>query len=297
MYALDFQHKVSNHQKVALGKRVVVVGGGSAGLDAARVAMKVGAKDVRLLCLESRDLDCKDRMLATNYEIEQAEKEGLEIHPGLGVSKIVVEGGKVVGLETPCCTSVRNEYGKFEPQYSKKAVERFPADSVLIAIGLKPNAEFFPELEKSKTGNIKVKSISMETSMPGVFAGGDVMNGPTDVIVAIDSGKEAAISIDRFISGKDLKEGRQVKVRPYPRVPRDETKKRDLEFKNEIEAFTEAGRCFNCGECGEALQKGLQTPCVSACPAHSIYFRNLWDATPKTGTYTVGWEGEINKFE
>jgi Fe-S-cluster-containing dehydrogenase component len=113
--------------------------------------------------------------------------------------------------------------------------------------------------------------------------------------VAIDSGKQAAISIDRFLRGVDMREGRQVKVRPYPRVPRDETKKRDLEFEDIAAAITEAQRCFNCGECGEALEKGLQTPCVSTCPAHCIYFRNLWEATPKTGTYTIGWIGEISK--
>lgn len=129
----------------------------------------------------------------------------------------------------------------------------------------------------------------METSMPGVFAGGDVMNGPTDVVVAVDSGKEAAISIDRYLRKVDMREGRQVKVRPYPRVPRDEPKKRDIELESEEAAITEADRCFNCGECGEALEKGLQTPCVSACPARSIYFRNLWEATPKTGTYTIGY--------
>jgi len=140
IYALDFLNRVNSGGSVSLGDRVAVIGGGAAAIDAARVCLRRGAKEVHLVCLESRDLNCKDRMLAQAYEIEEAAKEGLIIHPSLGPKKILTKNGKVAGLETIICTSVREADGTFAPKYAEGPTPTIEADTIVVAIGQKPEA-------------------------------------------------------------------------------------------------------------------------------------------------------------
>jgi len=89
----------------------------------------------------------------------------------------------------------------------------------------------------------------------------------------------------------DLKEGRSVKFRLLNGAPLEAASvERVVDIPDEKAAIAEAMRCFNCGTCGEALDRGFQTACVSACPAHCIYFRDVWETTPRTGTYTLAQE-------
>lgn len=288
IYALDFLNRMNSGGSVSLGDRVAVIGGGAAAIDAARVCLRRGAKEVHLVCLESRDLNCKDRMLAQAYEIEEAEKEGLIIHPSLSPNKILTKNGKVAGLETIICTSVREADGTFAPKYAEGPTPTIEADTIVVAIGQKPEAAAFKEVDKDLAETITVDGFTLKTSIEGVFAGGDVVSGPSDVIGAIAAGKEAAISIERYLTGTDLKEGRSIKFRLLNGAPLEAASvKRVVDIPDEKVAIAEATRCFNCGTCGEALEKGFQTACVSACPAHCIYFRDVWGVTPKTGTYTL----------
>jgi len=288
IYALDFLNRVNSGGSVSLGDRVAVIGGGAAAIDAARVCLRRGAKEVHLVCLESRDLNCKDRMLAQAYEIEEAAKEGLIIHPSLGPKKILTKNGKVAGLETIICTSVREADGTFAPKYAEGPTPTIEADTIVVAIGQKPEAAAFKEVDKDLAETITVDGFTLKTSIEGVFAGGDVVSGPSDVIGAIAAGKEAAISIERYLSGTDLKEGRSIKFRLLNGAPLEAASvKRVVDIPDEEVAIAEATRCFNCGTCGEALEKGFQTACVGACPAHCIYFRDVWGITPKAGTYTL----------
>jgi NADPH-dependent glutamate synthase beta subunit-like oxidoreductase len=267
---------------------VAVIGGGAAAIDAARVCLRLGAKEVHLVCLESRDLTCKDRMLAQACEIEEAEEEGLIIHPGLGPKKILTKNGKVAGLDTVLCTSVREIDGTFAPEYAEGPSPTVEADTVVVAIGQAPEAGAFKELDKDQGGTIRVDGFSLQTSVEGVFAGGDVVSGPSDIIGAIAAGKEAAVSIERHLSGKDLKEGRSVNFRLLNGAPLEAASiNRVMDIADEEVAIAEATRCFNCGTCGEALDTGFQTACVSACPAHCIYFPDTWRITEKTGTFTL----------
>lgn len=288
IYALDFLDQVSSGGSVSLGDRVAVIGGGAAAVDAARVCLRLGAKEVHLVCLESRDLECKDRMLAQAYEIEEAEKEGVIIHPSQGPREILTANGRVAGLETIICTSVREADGTFAPEYAEGPSPTIEADTIVVAIGQKPEAAAFKEVDKDLTESLRVDGFTLKTNIEGVFAGGDVVSGPSDVIGAIATGKEAAISIERYLSGTDLREGRSIKFRLLNGAPLETASvKRVVDIPDEQVAIGEATRCFNCGTCGEALQKGFQTACVSACPAHCIYFRDVWGITPKTGTYTL----------
>ena len=288
VYALDFLDRVSSGGSVSLGNQVAVIGGGAAAIDAARVCLRFGAKKVHLVCLESRDLTCKDRMLAQACEIEEAEEEGLTIHPGLGPKKILTKNGKVAGLDTVLCSSVREADGTFAPEYDEGPSPTIEADTIVVAIGQKPEAAAFKELDKDQAQTIRVDGFTMQTSLEGVFAGGDVVSGPSDIIGAIAAGKEAAVSIERYLSGRDLKQGRSVKFRLLNGAPLEAASvNRTLDIADEEVAVAEATRCFNCGTCGQALDTGFQTACVSACPAHCIYFPDTWGITAKTGTYTL----------
>jgi heterodisulfide reductase subunit A len=288
IYALDLLNRVNSGRSVSLDERVAVIGGGAAAIDAARVCLRRGAKEVHLVCLESRDLECKDRMLAQACEIEEAETEGLIIHPSLGPKRVLTKNGKVTGLETVVCTSVREADGTFAPKYAEGPAPTIEADTIVVAIGQKPEAAAFKELDKDLADTITVDGFTLRTNVEGVFAGGDVVSGPSDVIGAVAAGKKAAVSIDRYLSGMDLKEGRSIEFRLLNGAPLEAASvKRLVSVPDEKVAVAEAGRCLNCGTCGEALEKGFQTACVSACPAHCIYFRDVWETTPKTGTYTL----------
>jgi heterodisulfide reductase subunit A-like polyferredoxin len=235
------------------------------------------------MCLETRDLTSKDRMPAHDWEIEETEEEGTIIHGSVGPKRILVEDGKIAGVETRRCSSVYDEDGKFAPQFTGEAGPTIEGDTVIIAIGQRPDLTGFEALEKTPWGTIKTDELTLETSIPGVFAGGDIVSGPASVIEAVNHGNEVAISIDRYLNGQDVKEGRgwDPKIvsfpeeRVYERVERAEILKRDplervrgfdeIEYGFDEETVVrEASRCLACAICSECMQ------CVAACKAEAI---------------------------
>jgi len=285
IYVLDFLKRVNFGADVKLGNRVAVIGGGNAAIDAARVAKRQGAKEVHLVCLECTDLTSKDRMPAQDYEIQEAAKEGVVIHPCLGPKQFLVKDGKVTGFETIVCTSVREEDGTFLPKYGGPAAT-IEADTVIVAIGQAPDKEAFKEIDKDKA--VKVDGFSFATSREGVFAGGDVVSGPSDIIGAIGAAKEAAISIDRYLRGVDTREDRIINFRLVNGAPlAKSTKQGAVATLDEKLALAEARRCLNCGTCEAGLDNGRQPACVSACPAHALYYHDMWVLTPKKVMYKL----------
>ena len=265
IYALDFLNKINSGAEVEMGNRVLVIGGGSVAVDAARVSLRLGAKEVHLICLETRDLTSRDRMPAQDLEIEQAEEEGTIIHPSLGPGKIVTEGDKVAGIETLVCTSVLDSEGKFAPEFSGGAGPHIEADTVIVAIGQRPDEKGFAEVDRGPSGIIKVDKTTLETNLEGVFAGGDAVSGPADVIAAVAAGKQGAISIELYFAGMDVKESRPLPLKAIEEVPKEglkqegrqtmpvlEPEKRqdfvevELGFDKEM-ATKESKRCLNCG--------------------------------------------------
>ena len=208
-YALDFLKKVNSGIKVKMGKKVAVIGGGSVAIDAARVALRLGAAEVHLICLECRDLSSKDRMPAQSREILEAEAEGVIIHPSQGISRILTRNEKASGVETMTCLSVRGDDGSFAPKYDHCTLSSIEADSVILAIGQTVDKTNLSGGLKYSGGILAVDAISLETNLKGVFAGGDVVSGAADIVSAISAGKQAAISIDRYLRGVDLKKDRQ----------------------------------------------------------------------------------------
>ena len=292
IYALDFLTQVNSGMRVGLGARVIVIGGGSTAIDSARVSRRLGAREVHVVCLESRDLTCKDGMLAEDWEIEEAEEEGVIIHPCLGPRRLLSKDGRLTGIETITCTSVREEDGTFAPKYCEDPAPTIEGDTVIVAIGQKADVTAFGETEKGSEGTIRTDEVTLGTNVSGVFAGGDVVSGPADVITAIAAGKEAALSIDRYLRGLDLTEGRPATAKRMAEVSKGSVIKRNrlsmpvLEPRERVGSFAEvtlglderaaieeARYCFSCGVCMGKLDVGILPACAAACPSHCISFR------------------------
>ncbi len=271
------------------GRRVTVIGGGNVAMDVARTARRQGGQ-VTIICLETRD-----EMPASPWEVAEAEQEGIRILHRLGVKEIVAPQGRVSGLVLKAVERVFDEQGRFAPTYREEETTRRETDVVILAIGQKTNLSFLTEadgIRLTPRGLIEADPETLATSRAGVFAGGDVTTGPFIAIAAVAAGREAAESIDRYLSGRDLREDREFPLRPLPKgegnwaplPPKSARKPRarmpelplaewtkgfteiNLGFSEE-QARSEAERCINCGVCSECLQ------CVAACQAGAIDHR------------------------
>jgi len=262
---VEFLKKINLGEKFRLdNKKVVVIGGGNAAVDAARSALRLGAGEVTILYRRS-----PQEMPAIKSEITAAEKEGVKFHYLAAPLKIVSSNGKIEGLECVCM-----RLGEYDKSGRRKPVpvdgsEFFiPADCVVSSIGQLPDLSFLPSyINRTGWGGIWINYRTLATSKEGVFAGGDVVTGPATVVEAIALGKKAAISISRYLRGEPLERPTEVKRKYFgidelaevepsqerrvkmPCLPLEERKKGfqeiDLGFGQE-EALREARRCLRC---------------------------------------------------
>jgi CO/xanthine dehydrogenase FAD-binding subunit len=248
-YALEYLRRVNSGERVALGKRVIVIGGGSVAIDVARTARRLGSKDVHIVCLETRDLASRDRMPALDPEIALAEEEGIVIHPRLGVRKIVAENGKAVGIDTKQCMSVRETDGRFNPQFDESsAAMRIHGESIVVAIGQVDDQTLRTGEKGGESGRI--------------FSGGDMDSGPSTVIQAVASAQKTVRDIEDFLSGgtAEIDAGESEYAEScFESIPRAES--RELSVAERVERIdvedvpglqmgeveTEARRCVSCG--------------------------------------------------
>lgn len=322
--AVEFLLNVNQGFRVDLGERVVVVGGGNvaldaartalrevaehrpvsapggmpdaggvpaaatAALDAARAAVRLGARDVTVVALESRD-----EMPAAEFEIEEAELEGIRIEHRRGPHRVAGDG-HVTGLETLDVTRVFGPDGRFDPQFAAGTERTIPCDSVILAVGQAPDLSWLgPDdgIDTTPRGTVAVDAETLATSAPDVYAGGDVAFGPRSLIDAIADGRRAAASIHRQLTGADRRpevapRGRRaLPIVTVPRarddwdaVPRVEVPavpsgrrigapEVELGY-SEAQARTEAGRCLQCFD-NIVLEPELCilcAGCVDICP-------------------------------
>ncbi|MGD8505121.1 MAG: FAD-dependent oxidoreductase [Candidatus Bathyarchaeota archaeon] len=196
LHAIDLLRQVNLQRQPRLGERVGVVGGGNTAMDVARTALQLGAKEVNILYRRSRE-----EMPASPLEVEEAERNGVKIHFLLMPRKILEKDKQVTAVE---CIRMRlgspDESGRRRPIPIKGSKFTMELDTILLAIGELPDIFFLPEMvEVTEWNTIAVDPLTLETSMPGVFAGGDVVSGPASVIEAIAAGKRAAASIHRYL--------------------------------------------------------------------------------------------------
>jgi heterodisulfide reductase subunit A len=283
-YVLDFLGRVNSGAKVKLGSKVAVIGGGNAAVDAARVIRRLGVEKVTVLYRRSRA-----EMPALPSEVEQMEREGVTIQFLATPIEILSEANRVTGIRC-----ARMEMGEADARGRRRAMVvegsefTVDADNVIMAIGQSVDKSALPEgLAFTDMGTLDVDPVTLQTNIDGVFAGGDVVSGPADVILAIASGRKAARSLQAYLRGEEVKAEAGGKVEKLSKEEVAEAKKRfgsrnrverrkpDLEKRvsdfEEVElayspeeAQQEAGRClasaiqgcFECGECKEACEAG-----------------------------------------
>lgn len=265
-FGLDFLVDVNNYILERPGSDVVVVGGGNVAMDVAITAKRLGVPSVKMLCLEPRNA-----MPANQEEIDRALEEEVEIINGWGPHHIVREGDQVVGIEFKRCTRVLDETGRFNPVYDEQDIIRLDADIILMAIGQRADLSFLDGTYKIETERGRITAgEDNSTNVPGIFVGGDVTTGPATVIAAIASGKNTALSVNRYLKGETLpvelaaqeRESKKAGLHGFNPQYRSCTKaveqallptheramdKEDLDGISLQETCGEAGRCFNCG--------------------------------------------------
>jgi NADPH-dependent glutamate synthase beta subunit-like oxidoreductase len=245
--ALEFLINTNAGFSVDVGEKVIVIGGGNVAMDAARTALRAaayeeasgefepdehrgamteafdvartakraGATDVTVVALESRE-----EMPADDFEIEEAEVEGIGFLHRRGPSAIVVEDGKVAGLDTIGVISVFDEEGRFSPVFDQDDTNVVEADTVILAIGQSVDVDALSGVELSPRGTIATDPETMEASLPGVYSGGDAAFGPRTLIVAIAEGRTAAASIHKQFTGEVPEErpGQMVQLQQFHRL-------------------------------------------------------------------------------
>ncbi len=262
MDGATFLRNVSLGQKVNLGNKVLVVGGGNVAIDSARVALRLGARDVTLVYRRTRA-----EMPASAEEVEAALEENIKTVFLANPVKISREGGC---LKVTCNRMELGEpdaSGRRRPVVIKGADFSMEFDSVIEAIGQVPDIPAQLGVKVGKGGTIEVDEQTLATNKPGVYAGGDVVLGPASVIEAIAQGRQAARAMDKYLGGSgDISEvlsqkrlitayvgkDTQFQDKKQPVMPALPVEKRCHDFAEvelgyeEREAINEAKRCFNC---------------------------------------------------
>jgi heterodisulfide reductase subunit A-like polyferredoxin len=281
---VKFLRDVSLGDLKTLKGNVVIVGGGDVAIDAARSALRLGAKKVSILYRRTHA-----EMPAREEEIEDALEEGVDIQFLMAPVEVVERGGKVVGLKC-----IKMELGEPDKSGRRRPVpiegSEFVVDTDVIipAIGQKTDTTFLKDskdIELDRWNNIKVDPISFETTKKGVFAGGDAQTGASIAISAVAAGREAAVSIKRYLNSEDLTKGREpvempqenfysikkdiqkVKRAKMSRISTEDRKKGFTEVEqglSEAAAVADAQKCLNCMVCCECLE------CVKVCKAEAV---------------------------
>jgi NADPH-dependent glutamate synthase beta subunit-like oxidoreductase len=332
---IDFLLNVNLGYRFTIGKKVLVIGGGNVAMDVARSAarevlrqhaggvetfepsqgnmdavaaremmdvslsaLRLGAQEVHLVCLETRE-----EMPAALEEIEEAEEEGIIIHPGLGPKEIIGENGRAVALEVLKTKSVFDANRRFNPTFYDNSETRLACDTIIMAIGQAPNLQFLSSedgVEISPRGLVAVNPQTLMTSVAGVFAGGDCVFGPRLIIDSVADGKRAAVGIDEFLRGNDhVAPIVEVEVLERHRMPLDlldllrpqipmlplnrRTGVTEVEIGFDAEsAMAEARRCLHCwvntvfeGTPEDGTSCILCGGCVDVCPENCLELVSL----------------------
>lgn len=183
-------------------------------LDVAREAIRKGVPEVHMYCLENLD-----EIPAAREEIEEAEREGIRLHTRFGPKRILGEEGKVTGIELVKCGRVFDENRRFNPQFIEGSEETVFCDTVVLAIGQAADLNWIcPEdnLKVTPRGTIQTDPVTLATSRPDIFAGGDLAFGPRIIITAIAEGQRAARSIAKYLTGRAPQPARKARATIYP---------------------------------------------------------------------------------
>ncbi|MFX1296891.1 MAG: FAD-dependent oxidoreductase [Promethearchaeota archaeon] len=199
LWGLDFLKKVNLGEEVKVTDNIIVIGGGNVAIDVALTAQRLGAKNIQLTCLE-----CREEMPAHDWEIQKAIDEGITLNCSWGPKKITDTNGEVSKVEFIHCDSVFDDDDLFNPIFDESNKKSIETDMVIMAIGQIPDLSVLgseSNIKISTEGLIQIKEETFETNIPGIFAGGEVISSPGSVVDAIEMGRKAATSIDKYLEG------------------------------------------------------------------------------------------------
>lgn len=277
LLGVDFLRQVNAGENVKVGDRVAVIGGGNTAMDAARTALRLGAKEVSIVYRRT-----EAEITAALEEIQEAREEGINFLMLTSPKSFYGKNGRLAQLEC-----LQNELGEPDTSGRRRPVAiagseyLLEVDTAIMAVGQAPETGWASDMgiATGRGGVLVANPDTLATGMPGVFAGGDAVTGPATVIDAIAAGKKAARSIECYLQGKDLSESIEQlkeivpipeepveavgKIRPEANHVAPETRTGNFEevayCLSQDEAHSEANRCLNCSACSECLE------CVKVC--------------------------------
>ena len=266
--AVDFLREAGAKENFALEGDVVVVGGGNVAIDAARISSRCTDAKISMFCLETRE-----KMPASNEEIEEALEEGIKLNCGWGPKEILEEDGHVSGVVFKKCTRVFDAQGRFSPEYDENDTVTVPCRHVIFSVGQAIDWGHMLDnlhVELRPNGSALANKLTCQTSEPDIFVGGDVYTGPKFAIDAIAAGREGAVSLHRYVHehctltiGRNRRDfieldKTNIKVEAYDSSSRQIPPKADVKeqaktFRDLSQSLTEeqvkkeTSRCLSCG--------------------------------------------------
>ena len=304
MAGVDYVKQVNLGTAAPLRGNVVVIGGGNIGADIARTAIRQGADNVHLYCLEAYDempMGEEDRMLC--------EEDGIVIHAGWGQTEIMTEDGKCSGIRFRKCVSVKNAEGRFDPKFDDDTTTEEECQTVLFCIGQRVDWKELlagTKVEFNRNGTAVADPVTLQTAEPDIFVGGDAYLGQKFVVDALATGREGAVSLHRFVNeGQSLtihrntrqftplnKDDILLEPEAFKKPKRavkgiDKAKVRTMNDEHliftEEQIKSEASRCLSCGrsvvDTNKCLGCGM---CTVQCKFDAIHLtRSMGDAYSK----------------
>jgi NADPH-dependent glutamate synthase beta subunit-like oxidoreductase len=276
---LDYLRQLNLGKPMRLGDKVAVIGGGNAAMDAVRSARRLGSEKAFIIYRRSLE-----EMPSRPEEIKECREEKIPIKVLTQPIRFIGKNGRINSIE---CIKMRltepDESGRPKPKSIPGSEFTIKVDAVITALGQESDwCCLTPECECRLTewGTMNVDRLTLQSDDPDIFAGGDAVRGPQSVVEAIADGRQAAISIGRYLNGEDLRLGRGAELKPIKEpqkerydparrapMPSLEPQKRVKNFSEVQKGFTkkvvaqEAKRCISCGTC-----------CVQACPYDVMQF-------------------------
>ncbi len=296
IHGVTFMRRINLKEPFRIGSRVAVVGGGNTAMDAARSSFRLGAEEVSILYRRTRE-----EMPVDPRELDQVEEEGIKIHYLTQPIRVLSKDGiRVSGVRC-----IRNRLGDPEKDGRRRPVPiegsefDIEVDFLIPAVSQSPDISFLPDeigLEISKWDRLAVNLETFETNIPAIFAGGDFVTGPRDVIRVIADGRKAALSIHQYLSGETYQKSSpfftpipEVRIDPdLEKIPRQKVETISIEerkgFEKEVElgfsrevALKEAKRCLQCHlfTIFDRTRCILCGGCVDICPKFCLRMAKL----------------------
>lgn len=300
--AIPLMMDVWSGKPVDVGRRVLVIGGGNVASDVARTLRRLGADDVTMACVESRE-----EMPATEEELGAAVEEGIRLMPSWAPKRVLKTDGHVAGLEMMRVTSVFDANGRFNPQYDLTHLKVVTADAIVLTIGQAGDTSWTrgSQVALDRRGRVVTDRELHTTSESGVFLAGEALRGPGNVVEAMADGHRVASVVEAFLTTGEpraperespelvgefpqtvLENLRRLDRVPMPRTPSSERlrgfREHELGY-DEASALREAARCLNCGA-GPTIDEDLCAFCLTCyrlCPLDGIEIRKKMENTPE----------------